>query len=134
MLLLVAIALSTVSAYERLTEEEAERWLRSITLGEIITFVIAYDYVEHVEPAIEFPSYLVVVEGNDVQLIPQYEEGKDYQEWQVGHLRYMVRFPEMRFDSLIPPCEPSRNLLWGGIGLGAGLIAGAVVVIAVVLK
>jgi hypothetical protein len=116
--LLATAALSTISAteeYEPLTPAEAEAWLRSIDLPELVDFVIRYDYVEHSEPVIEAPTYNVVIVGDEITLSP-----RDPLELTVGHLSYSIDLPPQT-----AAYDPE-----GGLSFGNLLAAGAIGIVA----
>jgi hypothetical protein len=108
-------------SYEELTETEAENWLKSITMDELIDFVIKYDYVEHIKPEIVLPEYRVI-ETDRLILDPA---GK--MNIKIGHLEYDVELPEksvewnQRERSCVGPI-----FIAGGIGLGVGVIGGLI--------
>jgi len=94
MLVLLITALLIVSAYPEmiteessyipLSQEEATMWLSSISLDQLVEFVILYDYVEHVDATIDMP----------IKVIIEDKKGNLYIEYttpvciQIGHLYY----------------------------------------------
>lgn len=110
-----------IISYERLTETEAENWLKSITMEELIDFVIRYDYVEHVKPEIVLPEYRVI-EADHLILDPT-----EKMNIKIGHLEYDVELPEKTVEweqkkkSCIGPI-----FIAGGIGIGVGVIGGLI--------
>ena len=100
MLVLSIIVLSIVSAYPEtttgadivpigdsyipLSQEEAVMWLSSISLDELVSFVILYDYVEHADALIEMPTK-VIVEDKKGNLYIEYTSPVCIQ---IGHLYY----------------------------------------------
>ena len=132
MLLLSLVALSTFSqaasppadkAYVPLTRAEAETWLKSITMDQLIDFVIKYDEVEHSKPVFGSFDYVCVVSGLSVSVIPT----NPTTDVKLATLGYKVQLPTMTFKDVIP--KPQTHF-WTGVGIGgaAGVIVTGVIV------
>ena len=74
----------TDDSYIPLSQEEAVMWLGSISLDELVSFVILYDYVEHADALIEM-STKVIVEDKKGNLYIEYVSPVCIQ---IGHLYY----------------------------------------------
>jgi hypothetical protein len=112
------------TAYEKLTETEAENWLKSITMDELVEFVILYDYVEHAKPDINLPEYRVIQTDEMLILDPA-----DKMRISIGHLKYDVTLSERTVD-WEPPEQKScfwPVVIGGGVGLGLGVIGGLII-------
>lgn len=109
--------------HERLTEAEAESWLKSITMDELVGFVIRYDYVEHTKPEISMPEYTVFETRNELILNPA-----GSMEVEIGHLRYSVDLPEKRIEW---ESERKRCIIPALLGavIGAGAISAAIIIL-----
>jgi hypothetical protein len=95
----------------------------------LLDFVIKYDYVENVEPQVDFPRYVAVIVGNDVLLTP---EDSEYLT-RIGHLSYSITYPELKFPDLVPDIKGSLFKSFA-IGLGVGAAAATIVAIVIVVS
>ena len=121
-LLLIGLVAQTASAdYELLTKEEVENWLDSITFEELTDFIIRYDYVENTIPLIEFPVYIILIEGRDV-----YIQHQDNMKIKIGHLEYKVELENQKFEKIIPEEKILKKM---GISFGAGLLSGVIFIL-----
>lgn len=114
------VALCPVSAYDPLTEKEAENWLRSISLEELVKFVIKYDWVEHETPKVTWPKMYAVETKTKIQIT-----SPSKLLISLGHLAYEVDTPVMEFPKSIAKTNP---LLFIGACL-LSFIAGATAVL-----
>jgi len=106
------ISSQEVTEYKPLTREEAEAWLRSITLGELIDFVIKYDMVEHATPTFSSFDYACIVTEQDVIVTPV----EPTITMAVGSLQYRLVLPAFTFEDVVPKAEET---FWKDAGLGA---------------
>lgn len=112
--------------YKPLTKAEAETWLKSITMDQLLDFVIKYDEVEHSKLVFTNFDYVCVVSGQSVSIIPVTPQI----EVKLASLGYKVQLPTMTFKDVVPKPE---SHFWRdfGIGAGVGVVALAVIEIAV---
>ena len=86
MLIMLLIMFSTVpiySEYQPLTDTEAEAWLRSISIDQLITFVQIYDYIEKAPAQVFLPPATYMLVDNDL-----YISYKQSVRIHIAHLRY----------------------------------------------
>ncbi len=84
--------------YLPLSKQEAEDWLFTVTMDELIDFVIKYDYVEHVDPLVHQPTIAVVLDKkNDLYLSYPYAMNIE-----IGHLEYDVMLQEHIIEDFVP--------------------------------
>jgi len=124
-------------AYDPLTEEEAESWLRSISWEELVQYVVKWDFIEHSEPEFSLIEYsAIVMKDGSVIVTPVYPEGVD--AWYlmvgdpvVGFLHYRFQPHPMIFEDLVP--EEKRNWIVPlSIGVVGGGILGCLITIGVI--
>ena len=129
----------TISAYEPLDREEVEGWLKSITVDELINFVIKWDFIEKSKPVITPFTWVAMIEGNDVLVKPVFPVGETAEIFiggeDTGFLHYGLNIEEIVFEDLIPE---SSGIKWYTVTLlvGAGLLVGTTtgIILALVLK
>ena len=121
------VTLSTIwgNEYQKLSEEEAENWARSITIEQLLDFIILYDYVEHAEPEITMPDYTAIIVDDDVVVFSE-----DSAVFKLGHLEYELIIPETTFEGLVPKtdCHKVKTFL---IGFGIGVVVSTAAIITV---
>lgn len=106
------ISSQDITEYKPLTREEAEAWLRSITLDELLDFVIKYDMVEHATPAFSSFDYACIVTERDVIVTPV----EPTITMAVSSLQYRLALPTFKFEDVVPEVE---STFWKDAGLGA---------------
>lgn len=117
--LLVIVALcsiATSSAYEPLSEAEAREYVDRFPEA-AAEDVRALDAVENEEPAVEIPTYNVIVVSDEVILDP-----REPLAITVGHLGWEITLPEQR--AAYEPETHSRFadiLASGAVGIGIGV-------------
>lgn len=108
------------TGYDPLTEEEAEAWLRSIDLEELITFTIHSDYVENATPEVTLPEASIIVTDDEIFVIPSTPL-----TIAIGHFQWDVTFGETMYTA---PYEPEQRGVPGWVyGLSGFLIGAAFV-------
>lgn len=107
------------SGYTTLTEAEAEAWLRSIDLEELIAFTIHSDYVENATPEVTMPEVDVIVTNDEVFVVPSSPLIVE-----VGTLRWTVGFDDAIYTA---PYEPVGGVPGWVFGLSGFLIGAAFV-------
>jgi hypothetical protein len=107
---------------------EAEAWLTSITMDQLLDFVVKYDEVEHSKMVFTNFDYVCVVSGQSVSIIPVTPQI----EVKLASLGYNVQLPTMQFRNVIPK-EESHFWRDVGIGAGHGVLAVGILEIALVL-
>lgn len=123
-LLLCGFVASAISAYdelagsdyEPLTEIEAQSWINHVDVQEVVDLVIAYDFVEHANPVVMFPTHDVVVTDDEITLTP-----RGAIVIRIGRFWWGVTPPveTATFD----PAGFLPGYLWGAVGLGIGALA-----------
>ena len=113
-LLLIAAG---ASAYDgEPTDAELADWWAGLTTPERVAQVRLLDRVEHATPVATFPTYAVIIAGDEIILQPQ-----DDAVISVGHLSWSIGLPEQRaaFDPI-----SNTAWIWAGIGGAAMGLAG----------
>ena len=88
--------------YTRLTKEEVENWLNSVSYDTLLEFIIKYDVIEHSVPCIEKFSYIVfITKDGDVVAKPQPEKIKIIIGVPPDTLEYTVTLPEYVYPNMI---------------------------------
>lgn len=113
--------------YVPLTREEAEKWLKSITMDELIDFVIKYDTVEHSVPRFDSFDYVAVVSGRSVTVIPT----PTVVQVDIATLQYQVTLPTLQFNDIIPQCP---SYFWRDFGIGVGSATAVILFMVGLLK
>lgn len=116
------------SGYEPLSPREAEDWLRSITLEELIDLTIHYDYIEHADPAVSFPDIVALRDGEDLVIDPQGSVEVD-----IGRLGWRIESPTRRIEGFAAGEEWSLDWRSAGYGFAAGVLAGATGVVTLLI-
>lgn len=112
--------------FRRLTREEAEAWLKTITWEELLDLVIKYDAIEHATPRFSPFDYSCVVTDRDILVIPVPQQI----DLTIADLQYSIKIPTVEFKNVIP--KPTSMLWTGfGIGIGAGVVATSLLMILV---
>lgn len=115
--LLSLICIFPLWGYEKLTEDEAEKWLQSIEYSALLDFIIEYDYVEHVEPEINFPNKNYILIDSDLIITPTED-----MKITIGHLQYSV---EQEQKVIYDFYEVEDNTMGKTILFSAGFALGA---------
>lgn len=119
---------SNPEQYISLTKEEAKNWLKSITMDELLDFIIKYDEVEHAKPIFGTFDYTCVITGQSVYVIPV----NPVTGLQIASLKYQIQLPTMQFKGVIPKQE-SNFLRDFGIGFSTGVLTLSIVEIIIFL-
>lgn len=117
-----------IEEYGPLTPEEAETWLRSVTLEELIDWVILWDYIEHSAPVLNDFNYIMVLTDTDVAMIPRPEAADMTMGFENTFFTYKIKLPTFTYKNVIEPPVQDRFWLGIGIGFGTGLLVGGLVV------
>ncbi len=103
--------------YEPLTPQEAEDWLRSIDLDELIVFTIHANYVERAVPEIVGPEWNVFVTNDEVIAVPDRT-----MTVAIGALSWIINIDEIR-----APFDPIPQTPGWVYGLAGAAVGGAAV-------
>lgn len=112
--------------YKPLTKAEAESWLKSITMDQLLDFVIKYDEVEHSKLVFTNFDYVCVVSGQSVSIIPVTPQI----EVKLASLGYKVQLSTMTFNNVMPK---QTSHFWRDFGIGVGVGVGVVTVVEIVI-
>lgn len=109
-----------------MTSEEAEKWLQSITLEELINWVILWDFIEHSRPTLNI-NYITLLTDTDVLMVPKPENTDLIVGSGEKAFTYKIRLPTFTFKGILKPPIENRFGLGLGIGIGSGLIVGGLI-------
>lgn len=116
--------------YTAMTRDQAKAWLGSITLEQLEDFVIRYDYIEHSTPVFDKFTYLAIVTNRDVYVQPI----SPTVNFTIGNadlnLKYKIALPSFAYKGVIP----DENHFWRDAGIGAGVGAVVVSIIAIAIS
>lgn len=112
----------SLSAYDRLTREEAEAWVYSVDKETVLDYIIAWDFTKHAVPEVELPEYVLIFDDKgNVFLIPNPPKVPMV----IGDLLYDLSFPEMIYEKV----ASKRKCSWIvplSVGTVVGLLIGIV--------
>ncbi len=104
------------SGYEPLNAQEAEAWLRSIDLDELIEFTIHAKYVQNALPIVKIPDFTVLVTDTQVIVIPD-----TIMSISIGNLSWDILTGEIR--SAYEPLPGTPGWIYGLAGATVGGVA-----------
>ena len=104
--------------YEKLTYDEADAWLHSITYEEVVGLVIDYDYIEHSIPVIITPPMTYIIVDRDLHINPL--NGQKLFISIGGVLSYAVTIEPEIIENFIPEPVKPETILWPYVAIGVG--------------
>ena len=105
-------------SYERLTYDEADAWLHSITYEEVVQLVIDYDYIEHSAPVVVFPPMSYYIINRDLYVVPFNGTNMTIDIGSI--LSYTVMVNSEVIENFIPEPEKPEIKTWPYVVIGVG--------------
>lgn len=118
--------------YKKLTYDEADAWLHTITYEEAVGLIIDYDYIEHSIPVSVFPPMSYYIIDRDLHIIPL--NGEKMTISIGGILSYAITIEPEIIENFIPAPPEEKIVLWPYITIGVGGFALGVTLVALLVS